>query len=152
MNVSITVDHRAFSGPEAFANWVRAQAVTMVGVNRVLIARKQVGPLYESGVRFEPERPGVESLIDALSVLGVARPSRVNPAPHTHWGDCWHLACWRCAELQETGEDRGASIRVKWRHPNFHVQVRRTRRVGQPGVDDPFVEDPSRILGMKASY
>lgn len=124
----------------------------MVAVNRVLIRQKLLGPLYKAGVRFEPEPSGIESLIDGLSILTLARPSMVNATPHTHWGDCWHLACWRCADLQESGEDRSATIRVKYTHPNYHVQVRRSKRFGQPGVDDPFVEDPSRILGMKDRY
>ncbi len=119
----------------------------MVAVNRALIRRGMLPPLYSAGVRFEEEPRGTESFIDGVSVLKLARPSQRNSTPHTHWGDCAHLSCWRCAELQEKGEK--AAIRVRWRHPVYHVQVRRTKRMNQPGVDDPFVEDPSRLLGMK---
>ena len=108
----------------------------------------RLGPLYQSGVRFEEEPPGFESFIDGRTVITKARPSKPNPMPHTHWGDCAHLACWRCAELQEAGEK--ATLRVKWKHPTYHIQVRRPVRVNQPYVDDPFVEDPSRLLGMRS--
>lgn len=147
MHVGLTVDRQAFAGPQAFANWVLAHAVPMVAVNRLLIRKRLIPVLYQSGVVFEEEPDHVETLVDALTIVRAPRPSKLNHAPHTHWGDCWHLACWRCAELQEQGEK--ATIRVKWAHPNYHVQVRRTKHVGQPRVDDPFVEDPSRILGMK---
>jgi hypothetical protein len=125
MNVSVTVDSLAFDSPAAFANWVRSQLAVMVTVNRVLIRKKLVGPLYQSGVTFRKEPDGVETFVDALTCRRVG------------CGDCAHLACWRCAELQDSGES--ATLRIKWNHPIYHVQVRRA---------DGRIEDPSRNLGM----
>ncbi len=126
MRVSVTVDPAAFVGPEGFANWVRQNLVLMVAVNRVLIRKGLVAPLYQSGVRFKAEPPGVETFVDALTCKKVGH------------GDCAHLACWRCAECQQA--DERASLRIKWKHPSYHVQVRRANG---------SIEDPSRLLGMR---
>ena len=126
MRISTSVDPAVFAGPLPFANWVRAQLVIMVAVNRVLIRKRMVKPLYQSGVRFREEPKGVETFVDALT------------CQRTGFGDCAHLAAWRCAELQENGEK--AELRIKWKHPVYHVQVRRQNRQ---------IEDPSALLGMR---
>lgn len=115
-----------FAGPVPFANWVKAQLVIMVAVNRVLIRKRMLKPIYRSGVRFREEPKGVETFVDALTCQSRGH------------GDCAHLAAWRCAELQETGER--ADLRIKWNHPVYHVQVRRANR---------SIEDPSALLGMR---
>ena len=125
MYVECTVDPAAFINQGGFANWVRAHMVIVVGVNRIILKRKLVPPLYKSGVRFREEPPGVETFVDALTCF------------KARFGDCAHLAAWRCAELQEQGEK--AAIRVKWTQPVYHVQVRR---------GNGSIEDPSALLGM----
>ena len=127
MRVLTCVDPAVFAGPVPFANWVKAQLVIMVAVNRVLLKKGLVGPLYRSGVRFQEEPKGIETFVDALT------------CKRRGHGDCAHLAAWRCAELQNAGEK--ADLRIKWKHPVYHVQVRRQNR---------RIEDPSRALGMRA--
>jgi hypothetical protein len=152
MRITVQVDRAAFpqnrTGHLAFALWVRQQLGIMVMVNRNLLRRKLVGNLYASGVRFQNEPRGYESFVDALTCVNAGH------------GDCAHLCCWRVAELNEAGER--AALRIKWAHPQYHVQVRRRRmlsadftrrygdrdlRTGNPTMDR-TIEDPSRILGM----
>lgn len=152
MRIRVQVDRAAFpnnaSGHRFFALWVRRQLDAMVAVNRGLIRRGLVAPLYRTGVRFQPEPDGVETFVDALTCAAAGH------------GDCAHLCCWRIAELNEHGEP--ATVRVKWAHPQYHIQVRRRRllpldvtrnfgdrdvRTGAPTMDR-TIEDPSRLLGM----
>ena len=140
MNVVNTVDPSAFPTPAAFGNWVRIQLILMVGVNCGLIRRHKVSPLYQSGVRFREEPRGVETFVDALT------------CERKGHGDCAHLAAWRCAEYRSIGVP--AEIRIRWRHPVYHVVVRlphgrfpRAKR-DRYGV---WIEDPSAELGMPSS-
>lgn len=140
MRIVTTVDRSAFGNPAAFGNWVRMQLILMVAVNRGLIAKRAVSSLYASGVRYREESPGVETFVDALTC---------QRAGH---GDCAHLASWRCAELRQSGVP--AEIRIRWKHPIYHVVVRlphgrfpRAKR-DRYGV---WIEDPSAELGMPSS-
>ena len=126
MRLLIQVDPAVFAGPVPFANWVRAHLVIMVAVDRVLIRARKVRPIYRAGVKFREEPKGQETFVDALT------------CQRRGYGDCAHLAAWRCAELQETGEK--ATLRIQWKHPVYHVQVRRQNRQ---------IEDPSALLGMR---
>ena len=112
----------------------------VVAVNRLLIRWGLVPPLYRSGVLFKPEKPGVESFADALTVYRRGH------------GDCAHLSAWRVAELQEAlyqakkaGKVRG---RVRW--PDLRLYMRPRRRMVHVQVrhSDGRIEDPSRFLGM----
>lgn len=91
---------------------------------------RSLPPLYESGVLYEREEEGTETL---------AVPSLVHSRGY---GDCGHLALWRLAELRNVGET-GAQFHFKAvrksRPRLFHVLIRRA---------DGTLEDPSRILGM----
>src|SRR5262245_54466558 len=108
-----------------FGRWVQEQLALMVAVNRLHIRAKRVPLLYSSGVRYRSEVPD-ESYVCALTCY------------EQGWGDCAHLAAWRCAELREMGDQ--ATVRVTWRKRRFfHVQVRR---------GNGSIEDPSERLGM----
>lgn len=117
--------------PKLFAKWIRRALHSLVMVNYEDLLRKPLPPLYRSGVVFEEEPRGTETFRDARNVW------------KRGYGDCAHLAAWRCAELRAAGED--AKLRVKWSCPRhrrrrlFHVQVRRA---------DGRIEDPARRLGM----
>lgn len=103
-------------------------------IDRLYLATHPRTPsIYSAGVvyRNEDPRQGYEdfAIIPAIIARG--------------WGDCDDLAPWRCAELQEAGEN--AKIRIQWKRlpvkgKLFHIVVRREN--GQ-------IEDPSRRLGMK---
>lgn len=96
---------------------------------RYELALLQLPPLYEAGVVYAREEPGVETL---------AVPSLVYERGE---GDCAHLALWRLAELRNAGEQAEFHFKaVRKSKPRlFHVLVRRA---------DGTLEDPSCILGM----
>lgn len=91
--------------------------------------------LYESGVRYLEEAPGVDEWQDIPDTL--ARRS----------GDCEDLACWRVAELRMNGEPNATHEISVDDLPDqtgqivttYHIFVRR---------GDGSHEDPSRKLGM----
>lgn len=93
---------------------------------------KPLPRLYDSGVVYRREEPGVEDWRCIPEVLKV----RI--------GDCEDLACWRAAELKFSGEDLSARPRLLLsKKPNgistYHVIVGRSRNK---------LEDPSAKLGM----
>lgn len=110
--------------------------------------------LYESSIRYgTPKR---QELLDALAIY------------RQGWADCGPLAAYRVAELWKAGERGpdpkrpwvgGADIRIYSRPvgPNrvrlYHAQVRRGPQAGLVQLHGKWsqkIEDPSRILGMKA--
>lgn len=109
-----------------------------------------VPPLYSSGVRYKEEPLSWDNEhFDSIPVVLERK-----------WGDCDDLAPWRAAELRFTGEDRGASIMIKWKKlPDgkrlYHIVVRRSN-VPLSKVDNwqffkdarGVYEDPCRVLGM----
>lgn len=105
-----------------------------VKINRLYLAtHPQIPSIYRAGVIYREEDPrqGYEdfAIVPAIVARG--------------WGDCDDLAPWRCAELQNAGEE--ARIRIQWKRAQsgnklFHIVVRRA---------DGTIEDPSLILGMK---
>ncbi len=117
-----------------FAETVRSLLQALVMVNRIALrSDPRIPPLYSSGVRYIREPKGRETFRDLYVTIA------------NKGGDCAHLAAWRVAELQETGEN--ATIRISWvvtrRGPRvFHVLVRR---------GDGSIEDPSKLLGMKGA-
>lgn len=90
---------------------------------------RSLPPLYNSGVVYDREEEGTETL---------AAPSLVHARGY---GDCGHLALWRLAELRNAGESAQFHFKAvrKSRPRLFHVLIRRA---------DGTLEDPSRILGM----
>jgi len=121
---------------DQYSRIVRALAEVAVQVNRSFLREYPATPrLYSSGVQYKNEPIGsVDELVDVPTIC------------NRGWGDCFHLAAWRVAELREDGEER-ASIRVQRKRMTlggrsakvYHVLVRR---------GDGEIEDPSRLLGM----
>lgn len=112
----------------------------VVTVNRLLIRKGLVPPMYRANVLYRREPKGEETFVDAMTVYRRGH------------GDCAHLAAWRVAELQEalarairegkaSAGARMPSLRLYMRpkHKTVHVQVRHS---------DGRIEDPSRFLGM----
>jgi hypothetical protein len=123
--------------------------------NRVILREakrrgRPILPLYQSGVRFRPERTSYEEFADLLTVL------------RRGWGDCDDLIAWRCAELRESGVK--ATARIYWRPPKnpkrpkwqMHAQLRHPigcscplcRNQATAVRNEGRIEDPSRYLGM----
>lgn len=114
-----------------FAETVRCLLEALVAVNRITLkSDASIKPLYSSGVVYQREPKGQETFNDITVIR------------HYGYGDCAHLAAWRCAELRNAGEN--ATLRLTWKVTRrgkrlFHVQVRRA---------DGRIEDPSKLLGM----
>jgi len=128
------INTRAIREPLVLAALARGFLRSSVLVNRAIMQRWDIPPLYEAGVQFGREPwhgKGVEEFADCLTVY------------QRGWGDCDDLAPYRVAELQEQGER--ADFRIYWRFNRrghlevFHIQVRRANG---------WIEDPSRYLGM----
>ncbi len=99
----------------------------LVALNRWLLARHDLPPLYESGVRYRRDAAGTEIWSAATIVYQRRR------------GDCEDLSCWRAAELQNAGVDAIACVKRTGRR-RLHAIV---------CYPDGTIEDPSRILGMR---
>lgn len=115
--------------------YVLLDALTRIDLQEIIAANGKLPPIYESGVRYEPEPEGQEDWMTALALFQLPANKRV--------GDCEDLACWRAAELQMRGI--AAHPVFVWRKmPNgshlYHIVVR------HPNGD---IEDPSKRLGMK---
>ena len=127
MDIVITLAGSELNDPKLFAELVTRLCESLIPVAQLQV--KHLPALYKSGVRYREEAKGYESF--TLPSVVCARG----------FGDCAHLAVWRCAELRNTGEF--ATIRIKWLSgPSirmFHVQVRRANG---------DIEDPSQLLGM----
>ena len=118
-----------------FAEIAKREINSAVLVNIAhLQAHPETPSLYESGVRYRMEPPGVEDVCDIEEVL------------RRGWADCAMLVAYRVAELRVRHNEK-ASVRVKWkRHGRkryFHVVVRRAN--GR-------IEDPSIRLGMNSGH
>lgn len=100
----------------------------LVNINRIILRRNKLPPLYKSGVRYE--REDTEIWRDASIVFD------------EKFGDCEDLAAWRVAELRNNG--KRASCYLTYRNLDgmiiYHVRVLRAN--GK-------IEDPSLKLGMK---
>lgn len=88
--------------------------------------------IYFSGVVYMRDAPGVEDWKDIPKIL------------QTGQADCKSVASWRVAELRNQGENATPYISYRIDHNKgftmYHIAVRR---------ESGFLEDPSRILGMK---
>lgn len=143
--------------PTFFATWVKGSLEALVLLNReTLRAYPKTPRIYQSGVVYREEPPGVESLVDTAEVLLQG------------WGDCAHLCASVLAERQELDGEHDAELRITWIIPNandypkgsrerarllrggkpkrtFHVQIRRgggPKTIGK-------IECPSEARGMK---
>lgn len=106
-------------------------------IDRLIIRELGIPPLYECGVAYEFQPASGDAWKDIIGCLVSGR------------GSCNSLAAWRCAELQEDGEDARPYIQTQTLvRPDgstmdvFHVLVHRP-----PGAPVEW-EDPSRTLGM----
>lgn len=90
-------------------------------------------PLYQSGVRYQrerPRRPGLPEPQEWLDALSVYRKRH---------GDCEDLTAWRVAELRKRGI--AASPLIELRNGGYyHALVQ---------LPDGTKEDPSKRLGMR---
>jgi hypothetical protein len=111
---------------------IRPILESLVKVNQLYLLTHHVPLLYESGVRYQNEPPGL-GYEDFAIIPSVLRRG---------WGDCDDLAPWRVAELRQRYGEK-AKIRIQWKkHPKgklFHIVVRR---------GSGLIEDPSAKLGM----
>ena len=91
----------------------------------------QTPSLYQSGVRYVEEPPGMEDWRDIPTCL------------RERQADCEDLACWRAAELNVRQGIAAIPI-FGFRNVNgnivYHVRVQ---------YPNGHIEDPSRILGMR---
>lgn len=116
----------------AQARVVVAAVELLVQANEELARVRALPSLYESGVRYREQRPGLETWRDAVETLAERA------------GNCKELSAWRCAELRARGEAATCAV-IPWRRDGareFHVVVRR-------GAGGAVTEDPSALLGMK---
>lgn len=100
----------------------------LVYLNRILIRKKMVGPIYSSRVVYRLEPVGVEEFADALFCT------------QRGWGDCDDLAAWRVAELQEMGINATLHFDARPRgHSSWlvHCIVR---------LPDGRLEDPTKLV------
>jgi hypothetical protein len=135
--------------PDAVSAQCRYFLEGIVGINRRLLRqRKNIPPLYQSGVRFrsEPWADEVQRYANLLEVL------------EQGWGDCKHLCAWRMAELREANPGRvfgfrfslrtikgygradslhaGARIRGPTIYDIYHVQIEIPAGFGEQPIED----------------
>jgi hypothetical protein len=100
-------------------------------LNRFLLRRYPLPPLYRSGVRYKrEERTASGDVREAWLTAPVAYERRV--------ADCEDLAAWLAAEKNLAG-DRGAIATAKRSTLGYHIIV---------VCGDGTIEDPSKMLGM----
>ncbi len=103
----------------------------LTGLDEVyLITHPKTPPLYQAGVVYEIEAPGLE---EWLTTPVLYRRKR---------GDCEDLACTLCAERRIRGQKCNPYVTKK--RNVWHIRSEMAsvgRRVG-------YIEDPSRVLGM----
>jgi len=106
----------------------------LVQLNREYIRMNPNTPrLYDSGVRFIREKEGEELWPTIGEVIRMGG------------GDCEDLACWRVAELLESG----VAARPAWRHRQVRMPSGGLATLYHILVWTPKgFEDPSRTLGM----
>ena len=129
MRVDVCLQSPVLADSEVFARTARALLEAVAYVNQTTIATVGAPGLYESGVVYLREPPGVEQFVGLEIVL------------ERGGGDCAQLAAWLVA--QRRAEGKRSDFRLIWRElPNgrriFHVQVRTNGKI----------EDPSVRLGM----
>lgn len=125
-----------FSVP-ASAKALTAALEGLTALNYVLLARlgRDLPPLYESGVRYRPERGG-------LLTGGPTRERWQNILElyEKKHGDCEDLACALAAEYRYHDGIPAQAVVYRSGRRRFHAVVR---------LPDGEIEDPSKALGMK---
>lgn len=103
---------------------LEAATTGLVALNRYVLRRSPLPPIYESGVVYKPEtrRPEEWRTADVIYASG--------------YGDCEDLASWRVAELQLAGEPAKVKV-VRTGVRRFHAIVQRVNGA---------IEDPSKKL------
>lgn len=148
--VTIELSFAASDGPLLHARAYRWLCRALALWNYLMMGRWSLPRLYSSGVRYGT--PSAQVLPDARAILDRG------------WADCGPLAAWRVAELWRRGECgpfpfapwiQGADVRIYYRPVQggrrlFHAQVRRGHVPVDGNVRAREIEDPSRLLGMKA--
>lgn len=149
-DVTIKLSFSPDDGPLLHARAYRWLCRALALWNYLMMPRWGLPPLYSSGVRYGT--PPAQILPDALAIY------------RQKWADCGPLAAFRIAELWRRGERGpypfapwlgGADVRIYYRPVQggrrlFHAQVRRGVRPVD-GAKPRDIEDPSRLLGMKAA-
>jgi len=114
-------------------------------VNRIFLRGHKDTPLLydcvaDGRVRYVRDPPGAEDWLPIPLILTRG------------WADCKSLACWRCAELLEAGENArpAVSYRMTYDYTGrplelWHIQVRRGYNAGPYAG---LIEDPSAASGM----
>lgn len=105
-----------------------------VALNRHQMQRRQMPPLYQSGVRYRREQCLVASAPETCE-----RFLTYEQLLRERFGDCDDLSSARAAELICSGEDPQARARVYRVGVGYHAIVVR---------GDGRIEDPSALLGM----
>ncbi len=107
----------------------------LTALDAVILQRRNVLPLYESGIRYRVEQ---RMKIPELGGRPLEIWENANEVYELGYADCDALASLRAAELRRDGEP-AIAFAVRTGPKMFHALVRRA---------DGRTEDPSRILGM----
>lgn len=136
-NIQFVGDHFVKGGDPAHGMVVlRILLNALAAINCDILKRDPTIPLlYESGVVYQREAPGVEEWQDIVETL------------RRGFGDCEDLACWRVAELRER---EGVQATPDFTLRNVEVSPGEFTKVFHIFVRLPggLREDPSRMLGM----
>ena len=136
---------------EVLQIWLDAMTLTNVAVMKAAKDRGTPLPkLYESGVRYKAEKKGVEDWLDCLEIL------------RRGFDDCEGLGCYRAAELRCAGISNARARWKYWQSPTtleqrYHIVTVYGPPLGgfsipkhaKPIGNGMYVEDPSKVLGMR---
>jgi hypothetical protein len=103
----------------------------LTSLNYVLMGRGGYPPLYEAGIRYEPERPRLGEPEDWQNCHQLLLTKR---------GDCEDLGCYLAAQYRRHGVLGARAIAVQSGRRKYHTLVE---------LPDGRREDPSRRLGLK---
>jgi len=109
---------------------VMLEALTKIDV-LYLLRHPETPSIYKAGVKYMEEPPGQEDWQDIPTTISMGI------------GDCEDVACWRTAELIVRGIPAKAIFKEQRRADGgylFHILVQHPNG---------YLEDPSRILGMR---
>ena len=121
--------------------------------NDILLANRNLPSIYDDGVRYQAEPAGVEDWYDKL---GVHKRKR---------NDCEDLSAARTSELRKAGARQARSVFKFWQNPDtleqrYHCISKFAVPVGgrlrfhpsaQMQPDGFYIEDPSKVLGMRGA-
>jgi hypothetical protein len=121
--IALVLQSPLLGDPVTFAETVKRALENVVHLNcATLLAYPSIPDIYASGVVWQFEPPGEESIVDIPAVL------------LNMFGDCAHVAAWRCAELNARKGEPEASLRITWliKDPKERLQemAKRIRALG----------------------